>query len=111
MSERIRSYEPQIIAHARDCIRPASDLAEEWHRSQASTRRKACWALAIVGIVLVKVWTENGAIRPGNLLVASSTPDHAMKAGPNPPLGTVIGKALGKLDRGTGIIKMLVTLQ
>jgi hypothetical protein len=69
--------------------------------------------LAVVGILPVKVTTENGAILPGDLLVASSTPGHAMKAGPNPPQGTVIGKALERLDMSqrTGVIKMLATLQ
>jgi len=67
--------------------------------------------LAVVGVVPVKVSAENGPIHPGDLLVASSTPGHAMKAGPNPPQGTVIGKALEGLDEGTGVIKMLATLQ
>jgi hypothetical protein len=69
--------------------------------------------LALVGVVPVKASAENGTIRPGDLLVASSTPGHAMRAEPNPPQGTVIGKALEKLDAspGTGFIKMLVTLQ
>jgi len=67
--------------------------------------------LAVVGVVPVKVSAENGPIRPGDLLVTSSTPGYAMKAGPNPPQGTVIGKALEKLDQGTGVIKMLATLQ
>jgi hypothetical protein len=67
--------------------------------------------LAIVGVVPAKVSAENGAICPGDLLVASATPGHAMKAGANPPQGTVIGKALEGLDKGTGVIKMLVTLQ
>lgn len=67
--------------------------------------------LAVVGVAPVKVSAENGPIRPGDLLVASSTPGHAMKAGPNPPQGTVIGKALEGLDEGTGVIKMLATLQ
>jgi len=67
--------------------------------------------LAIVGIVPVKVSAENGAIHPGDLLATSSTPGHAMKAGPNPPVGTVIGKALGTLAVGKGVIQMLVTLQ
>ncbi len=67
--------------------------------------------LAVVGVAPVKVTAENGSIQPGDLLVASSTPGHAMKAGPNPPVGTVIGKALGALQSGTGVIQMLVTLQ
>ncbi len=67
--------------------------------------------LAIVGIVPVKVSAENGPIHPGDLLVASSTPGHAMKAGPNPPIGTVIGKAMESLRESQGVIQMLVTLQ
>jgi hypothetical protein len=67
--------------------------------------------LAVVGVAPVKVSAENGAIRPGDLLVASATPGHAMKGGANSPQGTVIGKALDKLDLGTGVIKMLATLQ
>jgi hypothetical protein len=67
--------------------------------------------LAVVGVVPVKVSAENGPIRPGDLLVTSSISGYAMKAGANPPQGTVIGKALGKLEAGTGIIKMLATLQ
>jgi len=67
--------------------------------------------LAIVGVVPVKASAENGAIRPGDLLVTASTPGHAMLAGPNPPQGTVLGKALGELQEGAGVIQVLVTLQ
>jgi len=67
--------------------------------------------LAVVGVVPVKASAENGPIRPGDLLVASATPGHAMRAGPNPPQGTVIGKALEGLEKGTGVIQMLVVLQ
>ena len=67
--------------------------------------------LAIAGIVPVKASAENGAITPGALLVASDTPGHCMLAGKDPPIGTVLGKALEGLDQGTGIILMLVMLQ
>jgi hypothetical protein len=67
--------------------------------------------LAVVGVVPVKTSAENGPIRPGDLLVTSSIPGYAMKAGSNPPQGTVIGKALEGLEAGTGTIKMLATLQ
>jgi hypothetical protein len=68
--------------------------------------------LAIVGIVPCKVTAENGPIAPGDLLVSSSTPGHAMK-GTNRVrmLGAVIGKALEPLSEGKGIIQVLVTLQ
>jgi hypothetical protein len=67
--------------------------------------------LALVGIVPVKASAENGDIQPGDMLVASDTPGHAMRAGANPPSGTIIGKAMARLDEGTGVIKMLVILQ
>lgn len=67
--------------------------------------------LAIVGVVPVKASAENGPIAPGDLLITSSTPGHAMRAGSNPAVGTVIGKALESLEEGTGVIQMLVTLQ
>ena len=68
-------------------------------------------SLAVLGVVPVKASGENGSIQPGDLLVASSTPGHAMKAGENPPTGTVIGKALEGLDEDAGTIQMLVMLQ
>lgn len=67
--------------------------------------------LAVVGVVPVKVSAENGAIQPGDLLVASDTPGHAMRAGEEPPQGTVIGKALASLQQDAGVIQMLATLQ
>ncbi len=51
------------------------------------------------------------AIRPGEVLVTSSTSGHAMHAGPNPPEGAVIGKAFGRLNAGLGVTEMLATLQ
>lgn len=67
--------------------------------------------LALVGIVPVKASAESGPIAPGDLLVTSATPGHAMGAGPDPAVGTVIGKALEPLEEGTGVIQMLVMLQ
>jgi hypothetical protein len=67
--------------------------------------------LAVLGVVPVKASAENGPIHPGDMLVAATLPGHAMRAGSNPPQGTVIGKALETLEADTGIIKMLVMLQ
>jgi len=68
--------------------------------------------LAIVGIVPCKVSAENGAIQPGDLLVTSSTPGHAMKGTDRSRmLGAVVGKALEPLSEGKGVIQVLVTLQ
>lgn len=68
--------------------------------------------LAIVGIVPCKVTAENGPIREGDLLVASSRPGYAMKGTDRRRmLGAVVGKALASLTKGTGMIEVLVTLQ
>jgi hypothetical protein len=68
--------------------------------------------LAIVGIVPCKVSAENGPIQPGDLLVTSSTPGHAMKGTDRARmLGAVVGKALEPLNEGKGVIQVLVTLQ
>lgn len=68
--------------------------------------------LAIVGIVPCKVSAENGPIQPGDLLVSSSTPGHAMKGTDRSRmLGAVVGKALEPLSEGKGVIQVLVTLQ
>jgi len=56
---------------------------------------------------MIKVDASLGAIRPGDLLVSSPTPGHAMK-GVKPETGTVVGKALSSLDTGTGMIPVLV---
>jgi hypothetical protein len=68
--------------------------------------------MAMVGRVPTKVSTENGPIKVGDLLVTSSTMGYAMKGTDRSQmLGAVIGKALGSLDSGTGVIEVLVTLQ
>ena len=67
--------------------------------------------VAVVGVVPCKVSAENGAIRRGDLLVTAATPGHAMRAGADPPQGSVLGKALQPLASGTGVISILVTLQ
>jgi len=68
--------------------------------------------MAVVGIVPAKVSAENGPVKVGDLLVTSSTPGYAMKGTDrNRMLGAVVGKAMAKLDSGTAMIEVLVTLQ
>ena len=64
--------------------------------------------LALPGtIVLCHVDASYGAIAANDLLVASATPGHAMRAGENPHQGTVVGKALEPWEAGTGTIRVL----
>jgi len=67
--------------------------------------------VALAGVIPVKVTSENGVIRAGDLLVSSSRPGRAMHAPQDPRPGTVIGKAMRALDRDNGEIEMLVMLR
>jgi hypothetical protein len=58
-------------------------------------------------IVICHVDASYGAIAANDLLVASATPGHAMRAGENPRQGTVVGKALEPWEAGTGTIRVL----
>ena len=70
---------------------------------------------AYVGVVTlgafkaIRVDASHGSILPGDLLVSSPTPGHAMRAA-DPAPGTIIGKALGSLEEGQGSIPILITL-
>jgi hypothetical protein len=74
--------------------------------------------VALAGRVPCRVDASYGPIRSGDLLTTSNTPGYAMKAQPvdiggtqiyRP--GTILGKAAGSLESGTGTIDVLVTLQ
>lgn len=74
--------------------------------------------VAVVGIVPTKVTAQNGPICIGDLLTSAPTPGYAMKAKPVAfngielyPTGAILGKALERCEKGTGKIKVLVTLQ
>jgi hypothetical protein len=68
--------------------------------------------MAMIGIVPTKVSAENGPIKRGDLLVASSTFGYAMRGTDRSKmLGAVIGKALGNLNSGLGVIEVAITLQ
>ncbi len=66
--------------------------------------------IALSGVVLCKVDAGYGAIRVGDLLTASPTPGHAMRAQEALP-GTIVGKAVEPLEAGTGLIPVLVMLR
>lgn len=79
---------------------------------------KTWLAVALLGVVPVKVSDENGPIHPGDLLTTSETIGHAMRAEPVRingieivPTGAILGKALEPLESGKRKIKALVTLR
>jgi hypothetical protein len=68
--------------------------------------------IALMGKVYCKVDAQNSSIEIGDLLTTSSTKGYAMKADdPMKAFGAVIGKALGSIKHGLGMIPVLVSLQ
>jgi len=93
-----------VIAGAGSC-RPGIVLGRE-------PEEQGRMPIALVGKVYCKVDATAAPIAIGDLLTTSATPGHAMKA-PDPlrAFGAVIGKALGALESGTGLVPILVALQ
>jgi hypothetical protein len=79
------------------------------HLAMGGTPGPARAAVAVAGVVACKADAAYGEIEVGDLLTASPTPGHAMRADQALP-GTVLGKALEPLSSGTGLIRVLVML-
>ena len=68
--------------------------------------------VALSGRVYVKADASFGKIKPGDLLTTCTTPGHAMKVNDHDKAqGAILGKAMSRLDEGTGLVLVLVTLQ
>lgn len=68
--------------------------------------------VALTGRVYCKVDAAYGAIEPGDLLTTSDTPGHAMKVTDHAAAtGAILGKAMGSLESGRGMVLVLVSLQ
>lgn len=68
--------------------------------------------VALSGRVYVSADTSNGAIKPGDLLTTSRVPGHAMRVTNHAKArGAIIGKAMSALDRGDGMVLVLVSLE
>jgi len=89
-----------VLGTQRLAAREDGEATETSHRA----------AVALAGVVSCKVDAGFGAIWPGDLLVTSPTPGHAMRTDAPLP-GTMIGKALEPLEEGIGTIKVLVMLR
>jgi hypothetical protein len=79
-------------------------------RGEVEPGERSAALLALLGRVPVKATTENGPIRPGDLLTSASKPGYAMRC-ESPKLceGALLGKALQPLSHGDSAILMLVT--
>lgn len=78
-------------------------------REEAGGRRLP---IALSGKVFCHADATDVPIEVGNLLTTSASPGYAMRAvDPTRAFGAVIGKALGSLDAGRGLVPILVALQ
>lgn len=77
----------------------------------AMSRREGAQHIALTGVVYVMADASMAPIRPGDLLTTSENPGHAMRVLDfGKANGAVLGKALGSLDDGTGLVLMLISL-
>jgi hypothetical protein len=81
--------------------------------NQSGTIADGKFPVANVGRVWCCVDADaNGAIAPGDLLTTAPTPGHAMKASDLARSnGAIIGKAMSRLEKGKGMVLVLVGLQ
>jgi hypothetical protein len=78
-------------------------------KQKSSTNRMP---IGLMGKVYCKVDASYGSIEVGDLLTTSPTAGHAMRTDdPMKAFGAVIGKALGSLASGEGLIPILIALQ
>ncbi len=66
--------------------------------------------VGITGIVQVKVTAANGPIHRGDMLTTSDLPGFAMLA-TEPTFGAILGKAMGELLEGEGVIDVMLLLK
>jgi hypothetical protein len=82
------------------------------NQSDKNLNNKKRLPIALMGKVYCKVDARQAAIEIGDLLTTSSTKGYAMKVeDPMKAFGAVIGKALGSIKEGLGMIPVLVTLR
>jgi hypothetical protein len=68
--------------------------------------------VALTGRVYCLADASNGTIEPGDLLTTSDTPGHAMKVlDYDRAQGAILGKSMTPLEKGRGLVLVLVSLQ
>jgi hypothetical protein len=97
---------------------PARTISDDMGTIHADTAATQANTGAYINVVTlgsykaVKVDASFGSIRAGDLLTTSPNPGYAMKVTDRAQAnGAVIGKALGNLDSGTGVVPVMVTLK
>jgi len=87
-------------------IKPGVSMQQEGSSAEGNIE------VALTGRVYCMADSSKGTIKPGDMLTTSDIPGHAMKVTDFAKgQGAIIGKAMTGLDKGTGLVLVLVTLQ
>lgn len=94
------------------CVSGANGINPGLIMQQEGTEADGTFPVALSGRVYCWADASYGSIQPGDLLTTSDTPGHMMKVrNYSRAQGAVLGKAMGTLDKGTGLVLVLVCLQ
>jgi hypothetical protein len=108
-----KAYDKRVVGVASGAggFKPGIVLDKKQLQEESNENRRRM-PIALMGKVYVKVDADYSPIEVGDLLTTSPTEGHAMKASdPIKSFGSVIGKALGSIKDGLGMIPVLVALQ
>jgi len=101
-------YKPAIVLGSQH----SQNQFQNADQNKNNDNKKRRLPIALIGKVYCKVDARHSPIGIGDLLTTSATKGYAMKAeDPMKAFGAVIGKALGSIRQGLGMIPVLVTLQ
>jgi len=93
-------------------ISGAGDVSTGMLMGQRDSKADGKSPVALTGRVYCCVDASSGSIEPGDLLTTSDVPGHAMKVTDFvKSQGATIGKAMTGLEKGKGLVLVLVTLQ
>lgn len=101
-------YDPKVIG----VVSGAGGVNPGLVMGQNGTLADGELPIAMAGRVYCRACTENGNIRPGDLLTTSSLPGFAMKASENAGArGAIIGKSMTSLTEDEGLVLVVVQPQ
>lgn len=107
----VRSCEPYDHRVA-GIVSGAGDVAPGMLMGQKGSVADGEHPIALTGRVYCRATAANGPIRPGDLLTTSGVAGYAMRVDdPSRAQGAILGKAMGSLDSGEGLVLVLVGLQ
>jgi hypothetical protein len=104
----IQAYDRKVAG----IISGAGNVKPGMLMGQKGSKANGTKPVALTGRVYCMADASYGRIEPGDLLTTSQTPGHAMKVTDyRKALGSTIGKAMTSLEKGKGLLLVLVSLQ